>query len=100
MSNNEEYVEGYKKYDRVYCILISAINKANMIEGTVVGDVSYRYDYPTLAIHTDDMKEKDCWIEIDTDLMGYTKEEALTKLKMFIDTLESLYNSKINEVNK
>jgi len=102
MKSTEEYVEGYKKNDEVYVILISGINQAKMYKGTVVGDVSYRYDYPTLAIRTEDMENKDDWIEIDTDLIAHTKDAGLIKLKKFIDSLESLYKAekRMCEMNK
>ena len=95
MKSTEEYVDGYKKNDEVYAILISGITQAKMIDGVVVGDVSYRYDYPTLAIHTEDMEDKDDWVEVDTDLIAHTKSELLDKLKKVIDLFENLYKHEI-----
>ena len=42
------------------------------------------------------------WIEIDADLIAHTKENALTKLREFIDSLESIDKAekRMREVNK
>lgn len=95
MKSTEEYVDGYKKNDEVYVILIDSINQAKMCKGTVVGDVSYKYEYSTLAIHTEDMEDEDDWVEVDTDFIAHTKSELLDKLKKVIDLFENLYKHEI-----
>ena len=97
MKSTEEYVDGYKKNDEVYVILIGGINQAKMYKGTVVGDVSYKYEYSTLAIHTEDMEDEDDWVEVDTDLIAHTKSELLDKLKKVIDLFENLYKHEITK---
>ena len=93
MENNEMYVEGYKKYDEVYAICIDDKKEGNptvIAKATVVGDVSYRYDYNCLALHFADMEDDD-WLELDTAFIAPTKKEILKKLRKQIDELEKLY---------
>ena len=98
--SNEMYVEGYKKYDEVYAICIDDKKEDHPVvisEATVVGDVSYRYDYNCLALHFADMEKND-WIELDTDFIAPTKKELLKKLRKQIDELEKLYEEESKNV--
>ena len=86
------YKLGYKKGDEVYAIIWEDNYVGNVGKGTVVGDVSYRYDYPCLAVHLDTMEDKDDWIELDVDFIGRNKSEIIEKLRKTINTLQNLFN--------
>lgn len=95
MEEEMVYSCGYKKNDEVCVVVWDDDTHARLEEGIVIGDVSYRYDSPVLAIHLDTMEDKKDWVEIDIGYIGHTKAEVLDKLRTYINVLQELYNKEI-----